>query len=80
MILQAFSATGALGDVVTSEFNVHAARVGAQTAVHLKVTTHFVDDIIEASRLLTTSGLDGVAVHRIADPHDVMTSGGHLFH
>ena len=79
-IAQPLSAAGALCDIVPGQFNMHATRVSAQVVVHLEEPAQLVHDVVKTTRLLTTSGLGGVAMHRIADPHHLAARGLEVNH
>src|SRR5690625_4253807 len=57
-----------LGDVITSEFDMDAARDCAQGAVYFEEAADFVHDVFEAPGLVAGRGRKGVAVHRVSDP------------
>src|SRR5882757_7375771 len=65
----------AFGDVLTGQFDVDAARMGAQFAVHLEEAHDLVEDVVEPPGLVTARGRKGVAVHRVAHPHDLRPLG-----
>src|SRR4051794_40541926 len=65
-------AAEALGDVLAGELHVDPAGVGAQALVDLEEALHLVDDLVEVPRLVAGGGLDGVAVHRVALPDDLV--------
>ena len=75
-VLDLLGAAEALGDVLAGELDVDAARVGAQRAVHLEEAEHLVDDPVEVPGLVAVGRLVGVAVHRVALPHDLVAAGG----
>ncbi len=50
------------------ELDVDAARVGSGGAVRLEESTHLVDDVVEASRLVAGRRRESVAVHRVGHP------------
>ncbi len=60
----------ALGHVVAGQLDVHPARPGPDLAVGTEEAAELADDVVEAPRLVTAVGGEGVAVHRVADPHD----------
>src|SRR5690348_18445218 len=62
------AAADALGDVVAGEFDVDAARVRAERAVHLEEARDLVEDIVEVPGLVAAGRLDRVAVHPVARP------------
>src|ERR1019366_2652145 len=47
-----------------------AARMGAERPVHVEEAVHLRQDVVEPPRLVPAGSLEGVAVHRIADPGD----------
>ena len=57
-----------------------AARDRAERAVHLEEALDLVDHVVERARLVTAAGLEGVAVHGIAHPHDRVAAGLDLLH
>src|SRR3954469_19161197 len=63
-------AAEALGDVLTGQLDVDAARPGAQRPVHVEEAEHLVDDPVEVPRLVAGRGLARVAVHRAAMTED----------
>src|SRR5690625_4350107 len=67
-----------LGDVITGEFDVDAARDGAQGAVYFEEAADFVHDVFKAPRLVARRGREGVAVHRVSDPGGSDPSGRDL--
>src|SRR5689334_23861499 len=71
-------AAEALGDVLTGQLDVDAAGPGAQRPVDVEEAEHLVDDAVEVPGLVAGRGLVGVAVHRVALPHHLVTAGGHL--
>src|SRR5689334_6653319 len=74
-LVDLLAAADALGDVVTGELDVDAAGPGAEAAVHVEEALDLVDDVVEAARLVARGRLEGVAVHRVADPRDVEALG-----
>src|SRR6266568_6938808 len=74
------AAAYAFGDVIAGELNVDAAGVGAERPVHLEEARHLVQHVVEVPGLAAAGHLDGVAVHRVADPHDGGSAGRHLLH
>ena len=72
-------AADALGDVVAGQLDVQAARMGAQRGVHVEEPVHLVDDPVEVPGLDAVGGLLGVAVHRVALPHDEVPRGASTF-
>src|SRR4051812_13589868 len=77
-ILDPLRPAQALGDILTGQFDVDAARVCAQPAVHLEVAEHHVDDPVEVAGLVAVAGLVRVAVHRVALPDHLGPGRGHL--
>src|SRR3954466_13462947 len=71
-------AAEALGDVLTGELDVDAARPGAQRAVHVEEAEHLVHHAVEVPGLVAGGRLVGVAVHGIALPDDLVTARGDL--
>src|SRR5215218_4421197 len=71
-------AAEALGDVLTGELDVDATGPGAQRPVDVEEAQHLVDDAVEVAGLVAGRGLVGVAVHRVALPHDLVAAGGDL--
>ena len=65
------AAADALGDVVAGELDVDAAGVGAERAVDLEEALDLVQHVVEAAGLVAAGRLEGVAVHRVADPGDL---------
>src|SRR3954452_6866963 len=68
----------ALGDVLTGQLDVDAARPRPQRPVHVEEAEDLVDDPVEVPGLVPGRGLVGVAVHRVALPHDAVAAGGDL--
>src|SRR3954449_4922649 len=63
------AAAEALGDVLAGELDVHAAGpdvVGVARGEEAMELAHHVDEV---TRLVAARVLEGVAVHRVADPH-----------
>ena len=48
--------------------------------MHVEEALDLVDDVVEAAGLVARGRLEGVAVHRVADPRDVDALGGDLLH
>src|SRR3954464_6514744 len=68
---QLLAAADALGDVVAGELDVDAAGPGPERAVHVEEPLHLLDDVVEAAGLVARARLEGVAMHRVADPGDL---------
>src|SRR5271157_370136 len=58
------AAAGALGDVVAGEFDVDAAGMSAEYAVHLEESGDFVEHVVEVPGLVAAGRFHRVAVHR----------------
>ena len=67
-IRQTASASGALGDVVAGELDVHSAEVRTHLGVNAERDIQLFQDVLEAPCLESAAGRFGVAVHRVADP------------
>jgi hypothetical protein len=63
-------AAEALGHVVAGELDVDPARDGALGPVDGEEGAQLGHDVVEAARLVPVRGGEGVAVHRVAGPHD----------
>ena len=63
-------ATDALRDVAAGHLDVDASRVGALRTMHVEESPHLLEHLIEHAGLVPRRGPDGVAVHRVARPHD----------
>jgi len=72
------AAAGALGDVVAGEFDVDAAGMSAECAVHLEESGDFVEHVVEVPGLVAAGRFHRVAVHRVAYPGHRGPAGGHL--
>ena len=77
-LVEVLAATDAFGDVVAGELDVDAAGPGAESSVHVEEALYLVDDVVEAAGLVARGRLEGVAVHRVADPGDLDARGGDL--
>ena len=66
----------ALGDVIAGQLDVDAAGVGAEAPMDLEEAPDLVDDVVEVACLVAGGRLEGVAVHRVADPHHARALGG----
>ena len=60
--------SGALGDVLAGELDVHPAQVRAHVSVNTEREIELLEDILETPRLDSTGSGLGVAVHGIAHP------------
>ncbi len=70
------AAADALGHVVAGELDVDPARVGAKLPVHLEEAGHLVEHVVEPPGLVPARRLERVAVHRVADPHELRSALG----
>ena len=70
-------AAEALRDVLAGVLDVDAAGMRTESLMDLEEALDLVHDAVEVPRLMTARRLLGVAVHRIALPHDAMTGPGH---
>ena len=62
-----------LGDIITGELDVQAARNSARCLVSLEEATNLIHDRLKATRLEAGRGRNRVAVHRIGHPRDGAT-------
>ena len=65
---QVVSATDALSDVIAGEFDVHPTRPGAEPLVNVKEAAGLGHHVGECPSLVSVASLEGVAVHRVANP------------
>src|SRR5471030_2676779 len=63
-------ATDALGDLLAGHLEMHAARMRSLGAVHGEEVLHLAQNVVEVAGLAAVRCGNGVAVHRIARPHD----------
>src|SRR5699024_5265019 len=68
-------AAEALGDVLTGQLDVDATRVGAQRTVDLEEALDLIDDFVEVTGLVAVRRGEGVAVHRVRLPDDLVAGG-----
>ena len=64
------TAANHLGDVITGEFDVQAARDSSRGLVGLEKATDLIHDRLKATRLVAGRRRDRIAVHRIRHPRD----------
>src|SRR5699024_3135164 len=67
------TAAETLGDVVAGQLNMQPTRPGAQRPVNLEESPHLVDDVVEFSGFIALGGLEGMAVHEVAAPSDLVS-------
>src|SRR5258707_1213133 len=60
----------AFGDVVAGELDVNAARVSSGRAVHVEEGVQLSKHVVEPPGLVAARRVEGIAVHRVADPRD----------
>ena len=68
-------AADAFGDVLPGHLDVNPACVAAFSLVDLEELLHLAKDLREITGLVAAAGLDGVAVHRVALPDDLVAGG-----
>jgi hypothetical protein len=62
------TAADALGHVVAGELDVDATGMGAEAAVDGEEALDLVEHVVEPAGLVAARRLEGIAVHRVADP------------
>ena len=77
---QPVRAADALGDVLAGHLDVHAARPGALGRVDVEEAAHLRQDVVEPAGLHVVRHRDGVAVHRVGDPHHLVAGPLHRAH
>src|ERR1700722_3392875 len=66
-------AADAFGDVLSGELEMDAAGIASLGGMDCEGAMQLVENAIERTGLVPVRGGDGVAVHRIAAPHDLAT-------
>src|SRR5690606_41663642 len=63
-LVNVLAAAEALGDIVSSEFDVHPSRERADLPVRFEEAEQLIHDVVEPPCLVSRCGRDAVAVHR----------------
>src|SRR5262249_34410362 len=76
-LLHVLRSAETLGDVVTGELEMHAARPGPRLTMCRKEAFDLAENVVEVARLPSARARDHVRVHRVAHPDDGMLCFAH---